>query len=74
MTQRESIEEAEAWMQELRDIAPEQCIVALAGNKLDKNQHREVQMGDGQGFARKHKIKIISEVSAMNGENVGELV
>ena len=41
------MEEAEAWMQELRDIAPEQCIVALAGNKLDKNQHREVQMGDG---------------------------
>ena len=31
-------------------------------------------MSDGQGFARKHGIKIISEVSARTGENVDNLI
>jgi len=30
-------------------------------------------MGDGQGFARKHDIKIVSEVSAQSGENIDSL-
>ena len=73
MTRRESMERAEAWIQELKETAPEQAIVALAGNKLDANS-KQVQMSDGQGFARKHDIKIVSEVSAMTGENVDQLV
>ena len=35
-TNRESIQQAEAWMQELKETAPEQTILALAGNKMDK--------------------------------------
>lgn len=73
MTRRESMERAEAWIQELKETAPEQAIVALAGNKLDSNS-KQVQMSDGQGFARKHDIKIVSEVSAMSGENIEQLV
>ena len=30
-------------------------------------------MADGQGFARKHDIKIVSEVSATTGENIDQL-
>ena len=47
--------------------------MALAGNKLDAN-NKQVNMSDGQGFARKHDIKIVSEVSAMSGENVDNLI
>ena len=57
-TQRQSMQEAETWMNELNETAPEQCIIALAGNKLDANS-KQVQMQEGQGFARKHEIKII---------------
>ena len=32
--------------------------------------NKQVSIQDGQGFARKHDIKIISEVSAHSGENV----
>ena len=32
--------------------------------------NKQVSIQDGQGFARKHDIKIISEVSAQTGENV----
>ena len=57
-TNRQSMQEAETWMNELNETAPEQCIIALAGNKLDANS-KQVQMQEGQGFARKHEIKII---------------
>lgn len=57
-TNRKSMQEAETWMNELNETAPEQCIIALAGNKLDANS-KQVQMQEGQGFARKHEIKII---------------
>ena len=71
-TNRKSMQEAETWMNELNETAPEQCIIALAGNKLDANS-KQVQMQEGQGFARKHEIKIIQEVSAKTGENVDSL-
>ena len=35
VSNRESIERAEAWMQELKETAPEQAVLALAGNKMD---------------------------------------
>ena len=35
--------------------------------------NKQVSIQDGQGFARKHDIKIISEVSAQTGENVESL-
>ena len=68
-TRRESIEQAEAWVQELKETAPEQCILALAGNKMDA-PGKQVGMGDGNGFARKHEIKLVAEMSATSGENV----
>ena len=36
-TRRESMDRADAWIQELKETAPEQCIVAVTGNKLDAN-------------------------------------
>lgn len=71
-TNRESMEQAESWMQQLKETAPEQTVLALAGNKMDKSG-KQVQMADGQGFARKHDIKIVSEVSATTGENINQL-
>ena len=71
-TNRDSMQAAEAWMQELRETAPEQCIVAVTGNKLDAS-NKQVGMQDGQAFARKHNLKIVSEVSAKTGESVDSL-
>ena len=71
-TRSESMRHAEAWMEELKETAPEQCIVALAGNKMEVGS-KQVNMAEGQAFARKHDIKIVSEVSAMSGENVESL-
>lgn len=43
VTRRESMEQAEQWIQELKETAPEQCILAVAGNKMDEGS-RQVQM------------------------------
>jgi GTPase Era involved in 16S rRNA processing len=45
----------------------------VAGNKLDA-RNKAVTMQDGQAFARKHNVKLISEVSAATGENIDQLV
>ncbi len=57
----------------MKETAPEQCVIAVAGNKLDA-RNKVVTMQDGQAFARKHDIKLISEVSAATGENIDQLV
>ena len=71
-TSRESMAQAQTWVDELKETAPEQCIMALAGNKMDQS-NKQVSMQDGQSFARQHKITICSEVSAVSGENVDSL-
>ena len=69
ITNRESLDQADTWINELREVAPDQCIIAACGNKMDST-NKQVSIQDGQGFARKHDIKTISEVSAQTGENV----
>ena len=34
-TRSESMRHAEAWIEELKEAAPEQCVVAVAGNKME---------------------------------------
>lgn len=45
-TNRESMEQAQSWMDQLKETAPEQAVLALAGNKMDKSG-KQVQMADG---------------------------
>lgn len=59
-------------MNELNETAPEQCVLALVGNKLDTG-NKQVTMQEGQGFARKNNIKLVMEASAKTGENVDNL-
>ena len=66
-TNSESLQSAECWLQELKEMAPTQCVIALTGNKLDSST-KEISMQEGQTFARKHNIKVVDEVSAVTGE------
>ena len=40
-TRSESMRHAEAWMEELKETAPEQAIIAIVGNKMD-NHNKQV--------------------------------
>ena len=69
VTNAESLNAAERWLDELNETAPSDILIALAGTKKDKAQHA-ISLQDGQNFAKKHKIPIFFEVSAKTKENV----
>ena len=66
---RESFNKLESWIKDLKDVAPEDCVIMIVGNKSDLNQYRKVQFDEGKNFADKFNA-MFSEVSAKNGSNV----
>ena len=72
-TNSESLHHAEAWVQELKETAPESAILAVAFTKHD-SMNKAVSVQEGQAFARKHNIKMMSEVSAISGNEIVSLL
>jgi GTPase SAR1 family protein len=66
----ESLNSAEKWLLELKDTAPSELMIALAGSKRDLPGPHAISLQDGQNFAKKHQIPIFFEVSAKNRENI----
>ena len=66
----DSFRDSEKLLIYVRESAPSETIVVLVGTKLDQNEMREVNLRDGQNFAKKQKIGIFSEVSSKTNENV----
>lgn len=66
----ESLDQAEKWLAELRETAPSEIIIALAGSKRDTAGPHAVSLQDGQNFAKKHQIPIFFEVSSKTKENI----
>ncbi|XP_036842549.1 ras-related protein Rab-31-like isoform X2 [Oncorhynchus mykiss] len=60
------------WVKELKEHGPEDIIVALAGNKKDLGDIREVPMKEAKDFAESIAA-IFMETSARNAVNVEEL-
>ena len=50
ITNRETFENCQNWIKELRNQAPDDIIVALAGNKSDLFEKEEVSLEDGKEF------------------------
>jgi len=71
ITDSESFTALQSWYQELQKNVPN-CIIVLAGNKLDLGKDRTVAKETAQEFAREHECPLI-EVSSKTGENVDEL-
>ena len=71
-TNADSIRVAETWVNELKENAPTEVVLSLAGTKLDL-KNNAVQSQEGQAFARKHKIGVCMQVSSLSNENVDSL-
>ena len=65
--------EAEHWIKDIKDNAPPNIIIALAGNKADLYKKQEVSMNDLDTFANKHSITIKFETSAKTDKNINEV-
>lgn len=47
VTNQKSLEQAEVWVKELREMAPSEVVIGLCGNKMDVSGVHAVSMQDG---------------------------
>ncbi|OLL23389.1 GTP-binding protein ypt5 [Neolecta irregularis DAH-3] len=72
ITQTTSLEKAKAWVKELQRQANDDLVIALAGNKSDLQDRREVSTEEAQAYATEAGLLFL-ETSAKTNENVKEL-
>ncbi|KAG9356024.1 hypothetical protein JZ751_000868 [Albula glossodonta] len=70
--ERDSFQTLKKWVKELKEHGPEDIVVAIAGNKNDLGDIREVPMKEAKEFAESIAA-IFVETSARNAVNVEEL-
>ena len=60
------------WVQELQSLGPENIVIAIAGNKCDLDDKREVDRDTAKGYADEINA-IFVETSAKTGDNVQDM-
>lgn len=69
ITKKESFDNVERWLKELKDHADSNIVIMLVGNKSDLNHLRAVTTELGSSFSEHNSISFI-ETSALNSTNV----
>lgn len=69
ITKRQTFENVQRWLRELRDHADSNIVIMMAGNKSDLNHLRAVAEADGQSFAETEGLSFL-ETSALEAINV----
>lgn len=69
ITKRQTFDNVQRWLRELRDHADSNIVIMLAGNKTDLNHLRSVSAEDAQMLAEKECLSFL-ETSALEASNV----
>ena len=69
VTNRQSLDDARKWLNDLRQYAPPHLVIRLAGNKCDLYQQEEVSLEEAKHFQEENKIEVFQQTSAK--ENIG---
>ncbi|KAG2406299.1 Ras-related protein [Vigna angularis] len=69
ITKRQTFENVQRWLRELRDHADSNIVIMLAGNKSDLNHLRAVSTDDAQSLAEREGLSFL-ETSALEAFNV----
>ncbi|KAG0141661.1 hypothetical protein CROQUDRAFT_663504 [Cronartium quercuum f. sp. fusiforme G11] len=72
ITSLASLEKAKTWIRELQKQADSQIVIALAGNKADLEERRQVLAADARQFAEEENL-LFFETSAKDATNVHEI-
>ncbi|KFO56350.1 Ras-related protein Rab-31, partial [Corvus brachyrhynchos] len=72
ITEQDSFHTLKKWVKELKEHGPENIVMAIAGNKCDLSDIREVPMKDAKEYAESIGA-IVVETSAKNAVNIEEL-
>ncbi|CAA6669428.1 unnamed protein product [Spirodela intermedia] len=71
ITKRQTFDNVQRWLRELRDHADSNIVIMMAGNKSDLNHLRTVQEEDGRTLAEKEGLSFL-ETSALGAVNIEE--
>ena len=69
ITKRQTFDNVQRWLRELRDHADSNIVIMMAGNKSDLNHLRAVSEDDGQSLAEKEGLSFL-ETSALEATNI----
>lgn len=69
ITKRQTFDNVQRWLRELRDHADSNIVIMMAGNKRDLNHLRAVSEQDGQALAEKEGLSFL-ETSALEALNI----
>ncbi|KAB2073811.1 Ras-related Rab11C [Gossypium arboreum] len=69
ITKRQTFDNVQRWLRELREHADSNIVVMMAGNKSDLNHLRAVSEVDGHGLAEKEGLSFL-ETSALEATNI----
>ena len=69
ITKRQTFDNVQRWLRELRDHADSNIVIMMAGNKSDLKHLRSVQEDDAQEFAEKEGLFFL-ETSALESLNI----
>ena len=73
VTSKQSLDDAEKWIEDLRQYAPPDTIIALAGNKCDLYNQEEVSIEEGREFQARYQIEVFQQTSAKENTGIEEL-
>ena len=74
VTNAESFEIAEKWVEEVKEAAPTECLMVLVGNKMDADPKKhQVASQQAQTLANNNGILHCQEVSAKTNEGLSTL-
>ena len=72
VTNKNSLTQAQRWIDELNEKANPNILIILAANKIDLYDERVIQEEQGKSFAEKYGL-LFKEVSALKNTNIKEL-
>ncbi|XP_034869698.1 ras-related protein Rab-31 isoform X2 [Mirounga leonina] len=72
ITKQDSFHTLKKWVKELKEHGPENIVMAIAGNKCDLSDIREVPLKDAKEYAESIGAVVV-ETSAKNAINIEEL-
>ncbi|KAN0035994.1 hypothetical protein ACTA71_005292 [Dictyostelium dimigraforme] len=71
ITSKISFKNVTRWLNELREMAEQDILIMMVGNKSDLEMSREVPTKEAQAFAESNKISFL-ETSALSSTNVNQ--
>ncbi|RUS15221.1 P-loop containing nucleoside triphosphate hydrolase protein [Endogone sp. FLAS-F59071] len=72
VSSRESFSNLNTWLADLRQLASQDLVAILVGNKVDKEEDREVAVLEASKFAQENEMMFM-EASALTGEGVEDI-